>query len=59
MIKVEVIIETIRISVVGKGLGMIGIEVYVIEVIEETLKMETGHMTEVEAGIEIMEEDLE
>ena len=37
---------------------MIGIEVNIIKVIEETLRTETNHMTEVEAGIEITEEDL-
>ena len=36
---------------------MIGIGVNMIEVIEETLRMETGPMTEVEAGIKITEED--
>ena len=35
---------------------MIGIQVNIKEVIEETLRRETGHMTEVEAGIGAIEE---
>ena len=33
---------------------MTGLEVNIIEVIEETLRKETGHMTEAEVGIEII-----
>ena len=40
-----------------KTFEMIGIEVNIIEVIEETLRTETGHMREVGAGIETKEED--
>ena len=59
MIKIEFIIGIIRISGAGTTLEMMGIEVYIIiEVIEEILRRETGHMTEVEAGIETIEEDL-
>ena len=66
MIDVEVIIGTIRISMVGtiqnfrgrNNLEMIGREVHIIEMIEETLRIETGHMREVEAEAEIIEEDV-
>ena len=37
---------------------MIGTEVNIIKVIEEALRIETCHMTEVEAGIEIIKEAL-
>ena len=47
MFKTKVIIGTIRIFEVGTTLEIIGIEVNIIEVIEETLRTETGHMTEV------------
>ena len=42
MIKAEVIIGTIRTSEVGTTLEMIGIEVNIIEVIEEILRIGTG-----------------
>ena len=41
-----------------KTLEMIIAEVNIIEVIEEILRIETGHMTEAEVGIEIIEEGL-
>ena len=37
---------------------MTGIEVNVTEMMEEILRTDTGHMTEVEAGIEIIKDDL-
>ena len=37
---------------------MVRIQENEILVIEETLRTETGHMTEIEAGIETIEEDL-
>ena len=49
-IKVKVIIGTIRISEVGTILEMMGIEVNLIEVIEETLRIKTDHIIEVEMG---------
>ena len=56
MIKIEVIIGTIKISEVGTALEMVGMEVNMINVIEETLRMGAGNMIEVESGIEIIEE---
>ena len=50
IIQREIIIGTIRISNVGTTLEMIGINVNIMEVIEETLRIETSHMIEVEAG---------
>ena len=58
IIKIEVMIGTIKISEVWATLEMIQIKVNILEVSEGTLRRETGHMTEVEAGIEIIEEDL-
>ena len=58
LMEIEVIIGTIRISEIGTTLERIGIAGNMIKVIEETLRIETGHMTEVEAGIETTEEDL-
>ena len=55
MIKIEFRIGKISISEVRTALEMIGIEVNIIKVIGGTLKIETGHMTEVEVGIEIIE----
>ena len=46
-IKVEIRTGTIRTSVVGTMLEMIVIDVNIMEVIEETSMIETGHMTEV------------
>ena len=37
---------------------MIGIKVNVMDAIEETSGIETDHMTELEVGIEMIEEDL-
>ena len=39
-------------------LEMRGIEVNIIEVIEETLRIEPGHIIDLEVGIEIIDEDL-
>ena len=58
MIEIKVTIGTMRILEVGTTSEMTAIEVNVIEVIEETLRTETGYVTEEEAGIEIIEEDL-
>ena len=58
LIEIEVIIGTIIISEIGTILEVIGIEVNIIQVIEETLRIETGHMIEDEVGIETIEEDL-
>ena len=58
MIEIEVIIGTIRILEIGSTLEMIEIEVNIIGVIKETLRMEIGHMTKEEVGIKVMEEDL-
>ena len=58
IIKIKVIVGTIRISEVGKALQMIGMKANIIEVIKEMLRIEKGHMTEVDIGIEIIEEDL-
>ena len=58
MIEIEETIGTIRILEVGTTLERIGIELNIIKVTEETLRIETGHITEVEAGIEVIEEDL-
>ena len=58
MIKVEVVIGTIRTSEVEATLEMIGVEVNIVEVKGASLRIETGHMTEVEAGIDMIEKDL-
>ena len=58
MIEIKVIIGTIRILEVGTTLEMTGIQVNMIKVIEETLSIETGHVTKVEVEIKIIEEDL-
>ena len=58
MIKIEVKAGIIRTSEVGTTLENTGIEVNIIEVIAETLRIETGHVTEVEARIEVIVEDL-
>ena len=42
----------------SQTLEMIGIEIKITEVIEETSRIETGHMTQVEGWIGIIEEDL-
>ena len=42
----------------GTTLEMIGIELNIIEVIQETLRTETGCVAKVEAEIQIIEEDL-
>ena len=58
MRKVEVIIGIIRTSEVGTTLEMVGIEVDIMEVSKEILRIERGHITEVEAGIKMTGEDL-
>ena len=58
MLKIEVIIRTTRISEAVTILEMIGIEINIIKVIEETFSTDTGHITEIEAGIEMIEEEL-
>ena len=56
--KGEVIIGIIRTLQVGATIKMAGIEVNIIQVIKETLRIETGHMTELEAGIEKIQQDI-
>ena len=51
MIEAEFILDIIRISEVGTTLEMIGIEVNVVEMIEEILRLKTDHMTEAEVEI--------
>ena len=50
MIKVEVIIGTVRTLEVGVTIKIIGLGVNIVEMIEGTLRIETGHVTEAEAG---------
>ena len=58
IIKLEVIIGTMRTLEVGVTTEIIGIEVNIVQVVEGTLRIETGHMKEAEAGIGIIVEDL-
>ena len=51
MIKAKVIIGAIRASEVEEILETIEVEVVIIEVREETLRIEMGHMTEEEIKI--------
>ena len=57
MIKVEVITATIRTLEVGVTLDIPEIKVNIVEVIEGISRIETGHKTETEAGIEMVAED--
>ena len=58
IIKIEIIIGTIKISEAGTTLEMIGIGINMKKkMFQETLRTETGHMTVAEAGIEIILED--
>ena len=56
--EIEVMIGTIQILEAGTTLNMIGIQINIIQMIEEPLRKETGHMIEAESEIEIIEEDL-
>ena len=55
IMQIEVIIGTIRLLEARTTIEMVEIEVNIIEVIEETLRTETGHMIEAEAGMETIE----
>ena len=52
IIQIELKIGTIRILETEINLEMMEIEVNIMQKIEETLRTETGHMIEVEAGID-------
>ena len=57
IIEIKVNIGTIRILETGTTLEVIGIEVNILQVIGETWRTERGHVIEVDAGIDIIEED--
>ena len=46
-------------SEVRTTLEMTGVDINIVEVIEETLRIETGHTIDAEAGIKLIVEDLE
>ena len=58
MIKVEVIIGTLRTLDMGVTINVIVTEVNINEVIEGNLRIEQCHMTEAKAGIQMIIEDL-